>query len=72
MVLQSAREIVKAIGRPKVIQLTGRTTQAVTNWCADNRLPPNTYVVLSAALDEIGKSAPPSLWGMTEQAEAAQ
>lgn len=65
--LTTTREVAAALGGTKAVaNLTGRKYSAAANWVQDKnpQFPANTYVVLSAALASIGKSAPPSLWGM--------
>jgi hypothetical protein len=65
--LTTTREVAAALGGTKAVaNLTGRKYSAAANWVQNKRpqFPTNTYVVLSAALASIGKTAPPSLWGM--------
>ena len=65
--LTTTREVVAALGGTKAVaNLTGRKYSAAANWVQDKnpQFPANTFVVLNAALAAIGKSAPPSLWGM--------
>jgi len=65
--LTTTREVAAALGGTKVVaNFTGRKYSAAANWVQNKRpqFPTNTYVVLSAALASIGKTAPPSLWGM--------
>lgn len=66
-ILTTTREVTAALGGIKAVaNLTGRKYSAAGNWVQDRnpQFPANTYVVLNAALASIGKSAPPSLWGM--------
>jgi hypothetical protein len=66
-ILTTTREVTAALGGIKAVaSLTGRKYSAAGNWVQDSKaqFPANTYVVLNAALAAIGKSAPPSLWGM--------
>ena len=51
-------------GNTPVARLTERKPPAVSNWRRFNAFPPDTYVALRLALEEIGESAPISLWGM--------
>lgn len=72
--LTTTREVVTALGGTKAVAtLTGRRYSAVSNWLLDSKgkFPSNTYVILNASLAAIGKSAPPSLWGMKLQASEA-
>jgi hypothetical protein len=66
-ILITTREVAAALGGTKAVaNLTGRKYSAAANWVLgdDPQFPANTFVVLNAALASIGKSAPPSLWGM--------
>ena len=65
--LTTTREVAAALGGTKAVaNLTGRKYSAAANWVQDKnpQFPANTFVALNAALAKIGKSAPPSLWGM--------
>jgi hypothetical protein len=72
--LETASEVIDAVGGTGEAAVlvaaaapTGKcTAQSVSNWRAAGRFPPQTYLVFSAALSAIGKSAPPSLWSMYE------
>lgn len=65
--LQTAREIIEELGGPTAVgRIVGRSVQSIVNWRAKNRLPPDTFLLLSAALQEKQISAPPSLWGIKE------
>jgi hypothetical protein len=55
-----------------VAELTGAKPKAASNWRRFETFPSNTYVAMIAALNEKGKTAPASLWGMKVPAEAAQ
>jgi hypothetical protein len=55
-------------GTAAVARMTGRTYRAAFNWRGFNAFPSNTYLVISTALANIGKQAPPRLWGMTSKA----
>jgi hypothetical protein len=66
-ILKSADEVIDALGGTvATANLTGRKAQHVTNWRASGRLPAKTFLVISKQLRELEKSAPPSLWGITE------
>lgn len=70
--LTTTREVTAALGGTKAVaRLTGRKYSAAANWIlGDNaQFPANTYVALNAALAAIGRTAPPSLWGMKIPAE---
>jgi hypothetical protein len=63
--LETSSAVFEALGGyAKVAKLTGRQVSAVYMWT--NGFPSNTYVVMTEALAEIGKSAPAALWGMTQ------
>ncbi len=65
--LTTTREIMAALGGTQAVaNLTGRKYSAASNWLLESKgqFPPNTFVVMNAALASIGKSAPASLWGM--------
>lgn len=71
--LSTTRDVVIALGGTKAVAaLTARKYSAAANWvCDSGQFPANTYVVLNAALASVGKSAPPSLWGMKLPLEVA-
>ena len=70
--LQTASEIIDALGgNGQVAELTLSRPNAVSNWRAFNSFPPNTYIVMTSALAQIGKTAPASLWRMKATAEAS-
>ncbi len=51
-------------GNPGVAKITGSKPKAVWNWRNFDKFPSNTYAVMIEALQERGKTAPASLWGM--------
>jgi hypothetical protein len=64
-VLSTTSEVMDALGgNPAVAELTGRKPKAVSNWRAFKSFPSNTYVAMTEALRQKGKSAPAALWGM--------
>ncbi|MFA7280817.1 MAG: hypothetical protein WC100_12040 [Sterolibacterium sp.] len=68
--LNTTSEVLDALGgNAGVAELTGSKPKAVWNWRSFDKFPANTYAVMIAALQERGKTAPASLWGMkaTEQ-----
>lgn len=69
--LRSASDVIDALGGTlKVQALTGRKyAQSVSNWRKSDRLPPDTFVVMSEELEKAGKAAPLSLWNMAARAE---
>lgn len=69
--LTTTSAVVTALGGfQAVADLTGRKYNAVWNWAQAQNFPPNTYLVMTEELQRLGKSAPASLWKMTEPAEA--
>lgn len=64
-ILETTEQVIEALGgNGPVAELTLSKPNAVSNWRSFSTFPSNTYVTLTAALQDIGKSAPPSLWGM--------
>lgn len=68
-ILDGAARVASGVSR--VVELTGRTTNAVHNWKSFNKFPSNTFVVLHDALRSRGATAPASLWGMVEPRDEA-
>lgn len=65
--LSTTREVMDALGGTSAVaKLTGRTYSAAFNWLILKTFPANTYVALTDALAEKGKTAPASLWGMKQ------
>ena len=63
--LETAKEVFDTLGGLKAVaELTGHSYEAVSKWSEFKRFPPDTYVILTGALRERGKEAPPSLWRM--------
>lgn len=63
--LTTTSEVMDALGgNQTVCLLTGSKPSAVSNWRNQQTFPASTYVAMVSALREIGKDAPPSLWGM--------
>lgn len=58
----------------RIADLTGRTHKAVSNWRTFDTFPPDTYLVMTEKLAELGYSAPASLWRQVEavQPQAAE
>jgi hypothetical protein len=71
--LQTATKVIDALGgTAATARLTKRKIQSVSNWRATGRLPSDTFLVMSKALDDVGKAAPISLWGMAPAQEPSQ
>lgn len=64
--LTSIDDVIRALGGLKqVADLTGRRSpSAVPMWKQRGAFPSNTYAVMIEALQERGKTAPATLWGM--------
>lgn len=70
---ESADQVIDALGGTgATARLAKVSLQAVSNWRAENRLPPRTFLTLTKKLEEAGYTAPPELWGMVDHAEAQQ
>jgi ABC-type hemin transport system substrate-binding protein len=71
--LTTANDVIDKLGgNQAVAKLTNRKPNAVSNWRSFDAFPPDTFLVLTAALRERGESAPVSLWRMVEPAQAAE
>lgn len=69
--LRTAHEVVETLGGPAATgKLTGVSPQAAWNWKQTNKLPTDTFLVIRAALETKGATAPASLWGMKEPEQA--
>jgi hypothetical protein len=69
--LVTATAVIEELGGTNVTaSLAGVKAQAVTNWRTNNRLPARTYLVFSRRLQAKRLTAPASLWGLKEPAEA--
>ena len=53
-------------GTDAVAKLTGRKYSAAFNWRSFDTFPPDTFLVLTRALERAGHTAPPSLWRMVD------
>lgn len=64
---ETTRQVIEALGGiDATARLTKRSYNAASNWLGFGRFPSNTYIAMTAALSDRGKSAPASLWGMVE------
>lgn len=69
--LLKTSEVMDALGgNIAIAELTGSKPKAVWNWRKFKTFPSNTYVAMSEALREKGKTAPASLWGMRSPSES--
>jgi len=68
----SIAELITTLGGPKAAGETlGATPQMVVNWRERGSLPSRSYLIHKTKLAERGLSAPPTLWGLSDPAEAA-
>lgn len=70
--LRTAAEVIQEVGGlAATARLTGRKSQHVWNWRSAGRFPADTFLVLAKVLEEQGKTAPASLWGIKDPEQAA-
>ncbi len=70
--LKTVEEVVAAIGRARLQEITGRRSQNITNWLSDGRFPPTTHLICQIELAHLHCRAPGSLWGQMEPRKAAR
>lgn len=71
--LRTTIEIIEQLGgTAEVARLTGKRPQHVSLWKKQNRFPPDTYLVMSQALEARGHRASVSLWGQRVYMRAAR
>lgn len=71
--LETTDAVIDAVGGTSAAAgLFGFDPRRVSNWRKAGRFPPETFLVLTAALRAIGKTAPSTLWSMHEPAPLAQ
>jgi hypothetical protein len=63
--LISVRQVVDVVGRARLQRLTNRRTNNLTNWLTNNRMPPDTFLIVSAELESKHCRARPALFGIT-------
>lgn len=69
--LETTEQVVAALGGTAIVaRLTGRGLSAASNWRSFDTFPPDTYLVMTAALEAAGCTAPSSLWRMVEPSPA--
>jgi hypothetical protein len=72
IVLTSVDAVVEHLGGVAAVAvLTRRTKPNIYNWKNANRIAAAHYVVMTRALVRRGACAPPSLWGIEEERDAA-
>ena len=66
--LHTVEDVIKELGGPDAVkEMTNRDGQwTVAMWKNRKKFPPNTYLIMKAALDAKGVRAPASLWGIHE------
>lgn len=68
--LTTTNDVIRALGGVSAVaELTERTYDAAWNWTRFETFPADTYLVMKAALEAQGYTAPPSLWRMVEVAQ---
>jgi hypothetical protein len=69
--LETTSQVMDALGGNGAVEvLTSSKPSAVSNWRGFSTFPSNTYVAMIHALHATGKTAPASLWGMKQPADA--
>ncbi len=69
--LETASEVIDALGgTAAVARLTNRQMQHVSNWRSTGRLPPDTFLIMTAELHKIRLAAPSEIWGIPSSREA--
>jgi len=64
-VLKTVDEVIDSLGGTvAVASITSRVPSAVSNWRTREKFAPETYLIMTSKLATIGKTAPPTLWGM--------
>ena len=63
---RTVAQAIDAIGRMRVMRVTRRRSNNVTNWIAAGRFPPEFYLVLQVELQRVNCRARPGLWGIIE------
>lgn len=64
--LRSTKRVVAVLGGTKAVAKLAqcKNLSTASNWKGFETFPSNTYVVMIEALEKVGKTAPPWLWGM--------
>lgn len=67
--LETVEQVFESLGGNKGLEaLTGSKPNTVSMWKSAGSFPANTYIMITDALREVGKSAPQSLWSMKQKA----
>ena len=68
--LTTTEQVIYALGGTRAVaDMTGRKYNAAHNWLGFDHFPPNTFLLMQAALEERGLTAPASLWKMMEPSQ---
>lgn len=70
-VLKSADAVIDALGgTAETSRVTGQALATVSNWRSRERIPPEHFITISKALENIGKKASPYVFRMKDSAES--
>lgn len=70
--LDTVADIVNELDGPTAVgRLVGKSVQSIVNAKAANKLPSDTFLILSEELKSRGCYAPPNLWGIKQPERAA-
>lgn len=69
--LRTTSDVIDALGGNQAVsELTGlNNAAAVSNWRGSEEFPAWSYLLMTRALEQIGKSAPETLWKMRPHAK---
>jgi DNA-binding transcriptional regulator YdaS (Cro superfamily) len=71
--LESVDEVIEALGgTQRSAEQLGVLPTAVSNWKARGKIPSDKFLVISGALRERGKKVSSTIFGFSEQPEAAR
>lgn len=69
--LRTVQDVIDEFGGPAEMgRLLKVSPQRINNWRVRGNFPPETYLWLTEELKRRGKSAPATLWSMTESQSA--
>ena len=61
--INSVGDVIGTIGVSRIVEITGRSPQAISNWRAQRRIASDLYVMLTRELARLGLTADPAVWG---------
>jgi hypothetical protein len=72
--LTTVDAVIDALGGNVAVQdLTkAKSLQTVTNWRYSHRIASHYYVIMTTALEAMGCTAPPEIWGIKSASEALE